>query len=133
MVDRTKKLKTLWEKNYSSYSYLIRQIKQVMQKEEFAVDVLKLPYVIERYRKMLSHILTDVLNSCKKYELGRLLKERTIKKMITFNLDELEKRCDMPMFLGVLMPLNPNIDSSDLFADLPIVSQLLLMRIRFEM
>ena len=42
--------------------------------------------------------------------------------MITFNLDELEKRCDMPMFLGVLMPLNPNIDSSDLFADLPIVS-----------
>ena len=104
-----------------------------MQKEEFAVDVLKLPYVIERYRKMLSHILTDVLNSCKKYELGRLLKERTIKKMITFNLDELEKRCDMPMFLGVLMPLNPNIDSSDLFADLPIVSQLLLMRIRFEM
>ena len=126
-------MKTLWEKNYSSYSYLIRQIKQVMQKEEFAVDVLKLPYVIERYRKMLSHILTDVLNSCKKYELGRLLKERTIKKMITFNLDELEKRCDMPMFLGVLMPLNPNIDSSDLFADLPIVSQLLLMRIRFEM
>lgn len=122
MVDRTKKLKALWEKNYSSYSYLIRQIKQVMQKEEFAVDVLKLPYVIERYRKMLSHILTDVLNSCKKYELGRLLKERTIKKMITFNLDELEKRCDMPMFLGVLMPLNPNIDSSDLFADLPIVS-----------
>ena len=104
-----------------------------MQKEEFAVDVLKLPYVIERYRKMLSHILNDVLNSCKKYELGRLLKERTIKKMITFNLDELEKRCDMPMFLGVLMPLNPNIDSSDLFADLPIVSQLLLMRIRFEM
>ena len=126
-------MKTLWEKNYSSYSYLIRQIKQVMQKEEFAVDVLKLPYVIERYRKMLSHILSDVLNSCKKYELGRLLKERTIKKMITFNLDELEKRCDMPMFLGVLMPLNPNIDSSDLFADLPIVSQLLLMRIRFEM
>ena len=122
MVDRTKKLKALWEKNYSSYSNLIRQIKQVMQKEEFAVDVLKLPYVIERYRKMLSHILTDVLNSCKKYELGRLLKERTIKKMITFNLDELEKRCDMPMFLGVLMPLNPNIDSSDLFADLPIVS-----------
>ena len=104
-----------------------------MQKEEFAIDVLKLPYVIERYRKMLSHILSDVLNSCKRNELERLLKERTIKKMITFNLDELEKRCDMPMFLGVLMPLNPDIDSSDLFSDLPIVSQLLLMRVRFEM
>ena len=53
--------------------------------------------------------------------------------MIMHNLDELEKRCDMPMFLGVLMPLNPDIDSSDNFADLSLASQLLLMRVRFEM
>ena len=56
-----------------------------------------------------------------------------MKALITHNLDELEKRCDMPMFLGVLMPLNPDIDSSDFFADLPIASQMLLMRVRFEM
>ena len=103
-----------------------------MQKEEFAVDVLKLPYVIARYRKMLDKILADVLNSCKKYQLDKLLNQRTIKKIIQFNLDELEKRCDMPMFLGVLMPLNADVDSMDLFSDLPIASQLLLMRVRFE-
>ena len=39
----------------------------------------------------------------------------------------------MPMFLGVLMPLNPDIDSSDYFGDLPMMSQMLLMRVRFEM
>ena len=104
-----------------------------MQKEEFAVDVLKLPFVISRLKKMLTHILKDVLNSCKRHDLERLLRERRNQRFIMHNLDELEKRCDMPMFLGVLMPLNPDIDSSDFFADLPMASQLLLMRVRFEM
>ena len=97
-------------------------MKQVMQKEEFAVDVLKLPYVIARYQKMLARLLADVLNSCKKYQLDSLLKERAIKSIIQFNLDELEKRCDMPMFLGVLMPLDADVDSMDLFSELPIAS-----------
>ena len=64
---------------------------------------------------MLTHILKDVLSSCKRYDLERLLMERSIKKMIMFNIDELEKRCDMPMFLGVLMPLDPDLDSSEFF------------------
>ena len=97
-------------------------MKQVIQKEEFAVDVLKLPYVIARYQKMLARLLADVLNSCKKYQLDSLLKERVIKSIIQFNLDELEKRCDMPMFLGVLMPLDADADSMDLFSELPIAS-----------
>ena len=104
-----------------------------MQKEEFAVDVLKLPFIISRLKKVLTHILKDVLSYCKRYDLERLIRERTIQKMITYNLDELEKRCDMPMFLGVIMPLNPDFDSIDFFSDLPMASQLLLMRVRFEM
>ena len=104
-----------------------------MQKEEFAVDVLKLPFVISRLKKVLTHILKDVLSYCKRHDLGRLIRERTTQRKIMFNLDELEKRCDMPMFLGVLMPLNPDLDSIDFFQDLPMASQLLLMRVRFEM
>jgi len=35
-------------------------------------------------------------------------------------IDELEKRSSMPLFLGVLMPLDTDADHPDFFAELPV-------------
>lgn len=58
---------------------------------------------------------------------------RRVYKLVKDKLDELDKRCSMPMFLGVLMPLDTDADHSDFFADLPLQTQFLVMKIRFEM
>lgn len=50
LSNRLDELKALWERNYNNYGHLVKQIKLIMHKEEFAVDVLKLPFVISRMK-----------------------------------------------------------------------------------
>ena len=80
---------------------------QSVQTNRSAVDFIdteRLPAAVQQIGNMLPNIIRDVLNLCRRNDLNSIIQlHDELFFRIEAQLDEIEVRCSMPMFLGYLL------------------------------